>query len=91
MLLEKEELLGALASGLDKHSPGAGARAAFESPKVAAHGDLLRAWVVRGAALYVCGQREGMAQGVDQALRALLGDAALAQLAADGRYRRDVY
>jgi sulfite reductase (NADPH) flavoprotein alpha-component len=32
-----------------------------------------------------------MAQGVDQALRALLGDAALAQLAADGRYRRDVY
>jgi len=40
MLLVKEELLGALASGLDKLSPGAGARAAFESPKVAAHGDL---------------------------------------------------
>ncbi|MBA2965663.1 MULTISPECIES: arginine--tRNA ligase [Ramlibacter] len=40
MLLVKEELLGALASGLDQLSPGAGARAAFESPKVAAHGDL---------------------------------------------------
>ncbi|HYF20235.1 MAG TPA: arginine--tRNA ligase, partial [Ramlibacter sp.] len=40
MLLVKEELLGALAAGLDKLSPGAGAKAAFESPKVAAHGDL---------------------------------------------------
>ncbi|GHC97420.1 oxidoreductase [Pseudorhodoferax aquiterrae] len=55
------------------------------------HGALLRDWVARGAALYVCGQREGMAQGVDAALRAQLGAAALAQLAADGRYRRDVY
>jgi len=40
MLLVKEQLLGALASGLDKLSPGAGAKAGFESPKVAAHGDL---------------------------------------------------
>src|SRR6476661_1495885 len=40
MLLVKDELLGALAAGLDKLSPGAGAKAAFESPKVAAHGDL---------------------------------------------------
>ncbi|TFZ06625.1 arginine--tRNA ligase [Ramlibacter henchirensis] len=40
MLLVKEELLGALASGLDSLSPGAGSKAAFESPKVAAHGDL---------------------------------------------------
>jgi arginyl-tRNA synthetase len=39
MLLVKDELLGALATGLDKLSPGAGAKAAFESPKVAAHGD----------------------------------------------------
>jgi sulfite reductase (NADPH) flavoprotein alpha-component len=55
------------------------------------HGALLRDWVARGAALYVCGQRDGMAQGVDTALRAALGDATLAQLADDGRYRRDVY
>ncbi|MEY4712479.1 MAG: putative Arginyl-tRNA synthetase [Pseudomonadota bacterium] len=40
MLLATQELLGALASGLDRLSPGTGARAAFESPKVAAHGDL---------------------------------------------------
>jgi arginyl-tRNA synthetase len=39
MLQVKQDLLGALAAGLDKLSPGAGARAAFESPKVAAHGD----------------------------------------------------
>jgi len=39
MLLVKQELLGALAAGLDRLSPGAGAKAAFESPKVAAHGD----------------------------------------------------
>jgi arginyl-tRNA synthetase len=39
MLLVKQELLAALAVELDKLSPGAGAKAAFESPKVAAHGD----------------------------------------------------
>jgi arginyl-tRNA synthetase len=39
MLQVKQELLGALAAGLEKLLPGAGARAAFESPKVAAHGD----------------------------------------------------
>ncbi|MFT4267335.1 MAG: arginine--tRNA ligase [Xenophilus sp.] len=36
----KQELLAALAGVLDTLSPGAGAKAAFESPKVAAHGDL---------------------------------------------------
>ena len=40
MLSVKHELLGALAAGLEQLSPGAGAKAAFESPKVAAHGDL---------------------------------------------------
>src|SRR6185436_4336254 len=40
MLLVKQELLGALAAGLVQLSPGAGAKAAFESPKQAAHGDL---------------------------------------------------
>jgi arginyl-tRNA synthetase len=39
MLQAKQELLGALAAGLDKLLPGAGEKAAFESPKVAAHGD----------------------------------------------------
>ena len=40
MLLVTQELLGALAAGLEQLQPGAGARAAFESPKAAAHGDL---------------------------------------------------
>ena len=40
MLLATQELLDALASGLERLSPGAGAKAAFESPKAAAHGDL---------------------------------------------------
>ena len=39
MLLVKQELLAVLAAELEKLSPGAGAKAAFESPKVAAHGD----------------------------------------------------
>jgi len=39
MLNAKQELLTALAAELEKLQPGAGARAAFESPKVAAHGD----------------------------------------------------
>ena len=40
MLSVKIELLEALASELEKRVPGAGAKAVFESPKVAAHGDL---------------------------------------------------
>ena len=39
MLTAKKQLLAALADVLEDFSPGAGARAAFESPKVAAHGD----------------------------------------------------
>ena len=39
MLSAKQELLTALAVELENIQPGAGAKAAFESPKVAAHGD----------------------------------------------------
>ena len=39
MLLVKQALLDATASTLEFFTPGAGAKAAFESPKVAAHGD----------------------------------------------------
>ena len=45
MLLVQQELLAELAQALDGLSPGAGARAAFESPKVAAHGD----WAITAA------------------------------------------
>ncbi|MFM9880339.1 MAG: arginine--tRNA ligase [Burkholderiaceae bacterium] len=39
MLSLKKDLLAALAAELEKLSPGSGAKAALESPKVAAHGD----------------------------------------------------
>src|SRR4051812_47005901 len=39
MLLAKQELLAALAAGLEQLLPGAGEKAVFELPKVAAHGD----------------------------------------------------
>ena len=39
MLQVKKDLLAVLAAELEKLSPGAGSRAAFETPKVAAHGD----------------------------------------------------
>ena len=51
----------------------------------------LRAWVEHGAAIYVCGSRRGMGEGVEQTLRELLGEAGLAGLAESGRYRRDVF
>lgn len=51
----------------------------------------LREWVDAGAAIYVCGSLEGMAPAVDAVLREALGDEALEAMAADGRYRRDVY
>ncbi|SFC22014.1 sulfite reductase subunit alpha [Massilia yuzhufengensis] len=53
--------------------------------------DTLRAWVARGAAIYVCGSLQGMAGGVHEALAEVLGAQALDALTAEGRYRRDVY
>ena len=51
----------------------------------------LRHWIEQGAAVYLCGSREGMATGVEHTLRQLLGDEHLQALSAAGRYRRDVY
>jgi sulfite reductase (NADPH) flavoprotein alpha-component len=51
----------------------------------------VRAWVERGAAIYVCGSLQGMAGGVHAALAEILGSDALDRLGLEGRYRRDVY
>lgn len=51
----------------------------------------LREWVAQGAAIYVCGSFDGMAEGVDAALREVLGTTVVEQLGEQGRYRRDVY
>ena len=53
--------------------------------------DAVREWVGRGAAIYVCGSLEGMAGEVNDTLQTILGEEPLQQLAAEGRYRRDVY
>ncbi len=51
----------------------------------------LRHWVEAGASIHVCGSLHGMAQGVDEALREVLGEALIDDLLLQGRYRRDVY
>ena len=72
-------------------SRDADAPARYVQALLGQNAEALRDWVARGAAVYVCGQRDGMAHGVHQALQAALGEPALERLAADGRYRRDVY
>lgn len=51
----------------------------------------LREWIDAGAVVAVCGSLQGMAPGVDAALREALGDDGVEGLRATGRYRRDVY
>lgn len=51
----------------------------------------LRAWIDAGATVLVCGSLQGMAPGVDAALRDILGGSTVDDLRASGRYRRDVY
>lgn len=51
----------------------------------------LRHWIEDGARVYVCGSLIGMAGGVDEVLREVLGEDAIEQLIEEGRYRRDVY
>jgi len=53
--------------------------------------DEVAAWIDRGVAIYVCGSLQGMASGVDAALRQIAGPERFAALVAAGRYRRDVY
>jgi sulfite reductase (NADPH) flavoprotein alpha-component len=48
-------------------------------------------WVDDGAAIYVCGSLQTMAADVHRRLAAILGAARLERMAAQGRYRRDVY
>ncbi len=51
----------------------------------------LAEWMRQDAAIYVCGSLDGMAGGVDAALRDILGTEQVDALATQGRYRRDVY
>ncbi|MEG0186340.1 MAG: iron-uptake factor, partial [Stenotrophomonas sp.] len=59
--------------------------------RLLAAADALRAWVAMGGSVYVCGALHGMAEGVDLALREVLGEDSVDALLGEGRYRRDVY
>ncbi|KPL66835.1 hypothetical protein SZ64_01195 [Erythrobacter sp. SG61-1L] len=52
--------------------------------------DMLRGWVAGGAAILVCGSVV-MGEGVDAALREVLGASEVDALLAAGRYSRDIY
>ena len=51
----------------------------------------LRRWVDAGAVILVCGSLQGMAPAVHAVLQETLGVETVEELAAQGRYRRDVY
>lgn len=70
-----------------RQSPGA----RYVQDRLRAMADEVRRYVADGASIYVCGSLAGMAPGVDAALRSILGEARVDELAAGGRYRRDVY
>jgi sulfite reductase (NADPH) flavoprotein alpha-component len=64
----------------------------YVQDKLRAAADVLRRVGERGhAVVYVCGSLDGMAPGVDAALRDVLGVSVYDNLVAQGRYRRDVY
>lgn len=58
---------------------------------VAEQAEAVRAWVARGAVVYVCGAQAGMAPGVHAALEQALGADTVIEMRESGRYRRDVY
>jgi sulfite reductase (NADPH) flavoprotein alpha-component len=63
----------------------------YVQDRLRAMADEVRSYVAEGASIYVCGSLAGMAPGVDAALRHILGEALVDELATTGRYRRDVY
>lgn len=63
----------------------------YVQDRLRARAEEVKRFVDDGASVYVCGSLAGMAPGVDAALRAILGDRAVEEMAAEGRYRRDVY
>jgi len=91
----RQELQGWLAGGslarLDLAFSRDQATARYVQHLVNEQASVLRDWVARGAAIYVCGSLHGMAGGVHEALVEVLGAEALDALGAEGRYRRDVY
>jgi sulfite reductase (NADPH) flavoprotein alpha-component len=74
-----------------RDSAGQAATQPYVQDRLRACASELRNWVDGGAILYVCGSLQGMAGGVEAALHDILGRDVVEELAAQGRYRRDVY
>jgi sulfite reductase (NADPH) flavoprotein alpha-component len=91
----REEIEGWLASGhlqrLDIAFSRDQQRRVYVQDRLREAAGDLRRWVDDGAAIYVCGNLQYMAAGVAEALDEILGPDAREALAAEGRYRRDVY
>lgn len=91
----RQELEAALAQGRLEHLDLAFSRdapqRAYVQQRLLEQAQRLAEWVDEDAAIHVCGSQEGMAGGVDAALRGILGDACVQRLIETGRYRRDVY
>ncbi len=91
----RHELEGWLATGnlkrLDLAFSRDQAQKVYVQDRLREHANAVREWVADGAVIYVCGSLQGMAGGVDQALREVLGDDVVDGLSEQGRYRRDVY
>ena len=89
------ELEAALAAGhlahLDLAFSRDGAQRVYVQHLLQQQAERLQHWIEAGACIHVCGSLEGMAGGVDAALRSILGDARMQHLVETGRYRRDVY
>ncbi|CAN5699901.1 sulfite reductase flavoprotein subunit alpha [soil metagenome] len=63
----------------------------YVQDQLACHADRIQRWVAAGAAIYVCGSKEGMAAAVTAQLGAILGQEQLEKMKEQGDYRRDVY
>ncbi len=68
-----------------------GTQRTYVQDRLREQSERLREWLAEGAAVYVCGSLDGMAPAVDAVLREIVGLDELEAMAADGRYRRDVY
>lgn len=51
----------------------------------------LRSWLMAGAAVYVCGCKQGMGQAVDDTLREIAGNHVVSIMHEQDRYLRDLY
>jgi sulfite reductase (NADPH) flavoprotein alpha-component len=90
-----EDLAGWHTRGVLTHLDRVFSRDTPEAPyvqhRLRAKADRLCTWVAAGAHILVCGSLAGMGQGVNEALREILGEAEVNALTRSARIRRDLY